>query len=339
MSLRGSGPARGLRAIISLALALSLSPWPAAASPNPSLASVSRQVDQLQTDAADAAEAANGAQVRLAALLHTLAGVQGQQAQQGAALKTLKHNLGVIAASAYKNGGLGEGIQLLFAQNPSEYLASASALEVVTAAQGVQLRRYATAEQRFHQTSMLVGDRVKLVQATQRELVAAAALAQSKLVAVQRLLNSLKSAERKRYLAQQAARQKSDKKSSLSSAKLGNTISGRAGIALRFAIRQIGDAYYFGAAGPTRWDCSGLTMVAFAQAGVSLPHSSQAQIHYGRKVSKGSLQPGDLVFFYRGISHVGIYLGHGLVVHAPRPGLDVKVESLNAMPFAGAVRL
>lgn len=324
---------------LALTLALSLVSGVATASPNPSLASVQRQVDQLQTEAADAAEAANGAKVRLTALQHTLAGVKGQQAQEGVALQSLKKSLGVIAVNAYKNGGLGAGIQLLFAQNPTQYLASASALEVVTRSQGVQLRRYTAAEQRFHQTSLVVGDRVKLVQATQRELAASAALAQSKLAAVERLLKSLKGAERKRYLAAQAARNKADRKASLSSSKLGTTISGRAGIALRFAIKQIGDSYYFGAAGPTRWDCSGLTMIAFAHAGVSLPHSSQAQIHYGRRVSRGSLQPGDLVFFYRGISHVGIYLGHGLIVHAPRPGRNVKVESVDAMPFAGAVRL
>ena len=80
-------------------------------------------------------------------------------------------------------------------------------------------------------------------------------------------------------------------------------------------------------------------MVAFAGAGVSLPHSSQEQIHYGRRVSRGPLLPGDLVFFFRGISHVGIYLGQGLIVDAPHPGRNVQDDSLNSMPFAGAVRL
>lgn len=320
-------------------LAFSVISGPASASPGPSISEVQRQVDQLQTDAADAAEAANGAQVRLSALMHTLAGVQGKQAQEGQALAVLKKSLGQIAVTAYKNGGLGTGIQLLFAKDPTQYLASASALEVVSRSQDVQLRRFAAAEQRLHQTSLVVGDRVKQVKATQQELAASAALAQSKLAAATRLLNSLKGAARKRFLAAQAARDAADRKSSLSSAKLGKTISGRAGIALRFALKQIGDSYYFGAAGPTRWDCSGLTMVAYAQAGVSLPHSSQAQIHYGRKISRGSLLPGDLVFFYRGVTHVGIYLGNGLMVNAPRPGRRVQVAPINSMPFAGAVRL
>jgi cell wall-associated NlpC family hydrolase len=328
-----------LPSAIALSLAIFLVPDAATAAPSPSLAAVQAQVDRLQNEAADAAEAANGAQVRLTALQHTLAGVQDQRAKEGAALKALKKNLGMMAANAYKNGGLGAGIQLLFAQDPTQYLSSASQLEAVSRTQAVQLRRYTAAEQRFHQTSLVVGDRVKLVQATQRELAASAALAQSKLAAVERLLNSLKSSQRKKYLAVQAAREKSSKKSSMVSAKLATTVSGRAGIALRFALQQIGKPYVFGASGLRSWDCSGLTMVAFAHAGVSLPHSSQAQINYGRRIPLSSLQPGDLVFFYRSVTHVGIYLGHGLMVNAPRPGSSVRVDRINTMPIAGAVRL
>jgi cell wall-associated NlpC family hydrolase len=337
MSLRRLRPLLPLL-LISIVSQLLL-PLSAEAAPGASLTAVQRQVDLLRAQAADSAEVANGAKVRLAGLQQVLAGVQSQQAKEGAALGTLKKRLGLIAANAYKNGGLGNGIQLLFAQNPSQYLASASQLEVITRAQGVQLRRYASAEQRFHQTSLIASDRVKQVQVVRRELVAAAALAQAKLVAAEKLLNSLKTADRKRFLASQVARNASDQKSSRVSAKLANTVSGRSGIALRFALSQIGKPYYFGAAGMASWDCSGLTMVAYARAGVSLPHSSQQQIRYGRRVSFKDLLPGDLVFFYRAVSHVSIYLGRGLIVDAPHPGLNVQVDSINFMPFAGAIRL
>jgi cell wall-associated NlpC family hydrolase len=311
----------------------------AEATQNESLFTVQHQVDQLQIQAASAAEAANGAKVRLSVLQRNLSGVQHQQAREGAGLIALKKSLGLLAANAYKNGGLSNGMQLLFAQNPSEYLASAGQLEAVTRSQGIELRRYTAAEQRFHQTSLVVGDRVKQVQAVQRDLATSAALAQAKLASAEKLLNSLKSADRMRYLAAQAARNASDRKVSRASSKLVNTVSGRAGVALRFALQQIGKPYLFGAAGFARWDCSGLTMVAFARAGVSLPHSSQEQIHYGRKVSFTSLLPGDLVFFFRDVSHVGIYLGHGLILDAPHPGRNVQVDSVRSMPFAGAIRL
>ena len=87
-----------------------------------------------------------------------------------------------------------------------------------------------------------------------------------------------------------------------------------------FAMAQVGKAYVFGAAGPSAFDCSGLTMAAWAQAGVSLPHSSSAQYASGRHISESELQPGDLVFYYSPISHVGIYIGNGQIVNALNPG-------------------
>jgi len=101
--------------------------------------------------------------------------------------------------------------------------------------------------------------------------------------------------------------------------------------------------YVWAAAGPTRWDCSGLTMRSYQAAGVSLPHSSRIQISYGKSVSFSSLKPGDLLFFGKPISHVSIYMGGGKMVQAPRPGKKVEVVPLTRMfgakPFVGARRL
>ena len=114
--------------------------------------------------------------------------------------------------------------------------------------------------------------------------------------------------------------------------------SGRAGAAVSFAMAQVGESYVYGAAGPSAWDCSGLTMVAWAQAGVGLPHSSSAQYSSGTRVAVGDLQPGDLVFYYSPISHVGMYIGNGMIVHAANPSTGVQVTGLNTMPYVGAVR-
>jgi cell wall-associated NlpC family hydrolase len=107
---------------------------------------------------------------------------------------------------------------------------------------------------------------------------------------------------------------------------------------LKYACGQIGEPYSWGADGPGSWDCSGLTLMAWRQAGVSLPHSSRMQIGYGNRVSRSDLQAGDLVFFNSPISHVGIYIGAGLMVHAPKPGRNVGVAALISN-YAGAVRL
>jgi cell wall-associated NlpC family hydrolase len=108
--------------------------------------------------------------------------------------------------------------------------------------------------------------------------------------------------------------------------------------ALAFAKRQLGERYRWGAAGPNAWDCSGLTMKAWASVGVKLPHNARSQFHHGKKVSRSHLKAGDLVFFYSGISHVGIYAGKGKIIHASRPGHPVAYIKIKYMPYKGARR-
>ena len=108
--------------------------------------------------------------------------------------------------------------------------------------------------------------------------------------------------------------------------------------AVSYAMAQVGKAYVWGASGPSAFDCSGLTMAAWATQGVSLPHNSGAQYAAGTPVSESELQPGDLVFYYSPISHVGLYVGDGQVVNALNPGSGVQVSGLHDMPFSGAVR-
>lgn len=116
------------------------------------------------------------------------------------------------------------------------------------------------------------------------------------------------------------------------------TSSSKGAKALAFAKKQLGEKYRYGAAGPSSWDCSGLTMKAWAAAKVKLPHSSKAQYSKGKKVSKSSLKKGDLVFFYSGPSHVGIYAGDGKIIHASRPGKPVQYIKIKYMPYKGARR-
>jgi cell wall-associated NlpC family hydrolase len=118
-------------------------------------------------------------------------------------------------------------------------------------------------------------------------------------------------------------------------------VSGRAQTAINFALAQVGKPYVWGAAGPSSYDCSGLTMASYAAAGIHLPHSSLMQYNYGTHVSYGSLRPGDLVFFYHPIGHVAMYIGHGMLVSAPQTGQDVMVVPLKYFmsDYVGATRL
>jgi cell wall-associated NlpC family hydrolase len=112
-----------------------------------------------------------------------------------------------------------------------------------------------------------------------------------------------------------------------------------AGVAVQTALAQVGDMYGTGASGPDRFDCSGLTAYAYAAAGVSLPHSSRAQSTMGVAVSRADLQPGDLVFFYSPISHVGMYIGNGQMVHASVTGKPVAVTSVDKSGYVTARRV
>jgi cell wall-associated NlpC family hydrolase len=116
------------------------------------------------------------------------------------------------------------------------------------------------------------------------------------------------------------------------------TGSSKGAKALAYAKAQLGEPYARSGAGPSSWDCSGLTMMAWGSVGVSLPHSSRQQFNRGRPVAKSDLQSGDLVFFYSDIHHVALYAGNGQVIHAPRPGKSVEYIKMSYMPYAGARR-
>jgi peptidoglycan DL-endopeptidase CwlO len=109
--------------------------------------------------------------------------------------------------------------------------------------------------------------------------------------------------------------------------------------AMQKALGKVGSPYRYGAAGPNAFDCSGLVTWAFKSSGKSLPRTSSQLSRVGAPVSKSALQPGDLVFFYKPVSHVGIYIGNGKVVHASNRKSPVKVSDIGRMPFNSARRV
>jgi cell wall-associated NlpC family hydrolase len=115
--------------------------------------------------------------------------------------------------------------------------------------------------------------------------------------------------------------------------------SAAAGAVVEAALAQVGDPYVWGSSGPNGFDCSGLTQFSYAAAGISLPHSSRAQSSMGVAVSRGELQPGDVVYFYSPVSHVGIYIGNGQMVHARTFGSPVSVTTVDMRGYAGARRI
>ncbi|MFE9494910.1 C40 family peptidase, partial [Streptomyces collinus] len=161
---------------------------------------------------------------------------------------------------------------------------------------------------------------------------------QGKLAEAQKLLNTLTAKEKAALDAEQArANRSSTERVDLKDAP---PASGRASAAFSAAQSQIGKPYVYGATGPSSFDCSGLTSWAYAQAGVSIPRTSEAQANAGTRIyNQSDLKVGDLVIFYGDMHHVGLYAGNGQVLHAPHTGAVVRYEAMGNMPFQFGVRI
>jgi cell wall-associated NlpC family hydrolase len=369
-----NGRRRTTRALIAVSFSLTVSlatliPGASQADPQPApltIDQVTKQVDTLQNDAEVATESANEIGDELTAIKQRVAALQSDVTRQQAAVATLRNRVGQFAAAQYRSDGKDTTVQLLLATQPDDFLSRMSTTASLTDQQGASLTALASQQKVLaEKQAAVVAEQSRLTDA-QNRADADRTLANQKLAASRALLARLTAAEKARLAAIEAANEKraaaavrasrdatrtaatatpktTGKTGSGSSGSSdptgGAPASGRAATALAFAKAQLGEPYVFGAAGPNSWDCSGLTMMAWRAAGVSLPHSAHEQYNVvGHKVSKADLQPGDLVMFYGGMHHVGIYAGNGMVIHAPRPGKGVEYLPMKYMPFAGAVR-
>lgn len=309
----------------------------------PTVETAQNEVDRLRTLAAEKFEAANEATIRIKQLEKQTSLLEGRESVLRKELDLAGLTLSRIAISQYTSSGLGQGLDLLFSSDPTKYLSDAGVLEMVSRKYGQELREFALKKQKVEATQLVVQDKTALLRAERAKLNRQVADAKKDLAAAQKILNSLKKEDRERLAREEAARETkilNESKKYAQSYKGDNT---RGSIALKYALAQVGDVYVWAAAGPTRWDCSGLTMRSFQKAGVSLPHSSRIQVNYGKKIPASSLKPGDLLFFGKPISHVSMYMGGGKMVQAPRPGKRVEVVKFVKMfgkkPFVGARRL
>ena len=304
---------------------------------------VQRKVNQLRTLAAEKFEAANEATLRITQLEKESKGLSAREALLKVELDAAGKFLSRIAIESYQGTGFGQSMELLFSDDPTQYLSDAATLEIIGTRNAKALRDFKVTQQRYQASQLVLEDRTARVIAEKARLNKEVKSAKNALAQATKVLNSLKKEEREKLLRREAGKEERILKNSKRIAQSYKGDNSRGSIALKYALGQIGDIYVWAAAGPTRWDCSGLTMRAFQKAGVSLPHSSRVQINYGKSVSSSSLKPGDLLFFGRPISHVSMYMGGGKMVQAPRPGKKVEVIRFTKMfgkkPFVGARRL
>ncbi|MFB7182289.1 NlpC/P60 family protein [Streptomyces sp. NPDC056257] len=310
------------------------------ADPRPTPSQVKSEVDRLYEEAEAATEQYNGAKEKADEAERALTGLREETARKTDQLNTARSALGTLAASQYRSGSLGTAVQLALAADPQEYLSQAS---FITRAGDRNAAGISTVRRRLDEVGKLreqAAGQLADLRAKQDELSAHKAVIEDKLTAAKRLLAKLTAEERAAYEAETPAASPAAPQSSTpqSSTPPPASDGSRAARAVAFAYGAIGKPYVWGATGPGSFDCSGLTQAAWRSAGVSLPRTTYTQINAGRRVSRDQLAPGDLVFFYSGVTHVGLYIGNGQMIHAPRPGSTVRLAPVDSMPWAGASR-
>lgn len=346
---------RALRAgIVALAAsALMVTLLPGTAQAAPSLDQVRNQVQDLQAKAETATERYNEAQGTLNDLTNSLRVLNDRRARQKKALEAVVGQVNALARATYASGGVDTSLQVLLADNPTQFLAQASALDQVAQSQGASLRRTQTARLRLAQTEAAVAQKQAAAEKVRNQMAGDKRDADAALAAAEKVLNGLESAQRRRLEAIQAAERKAAQAQAhktLAQIKRPHSAGGgfsggtRAALAVRYALQQVGDRYVAAQAGPNSFDCSGLTLAAWRQAGISLPHLSYSQYARTKHISRSQLQPGDLLFFFGGsVHHVSMYIGGGRMVHAANPHSGVIITSINdpwyVRYFTGAGRV
>ncbi|CAM5369713.1 NlpC/P60 family protein OS=Streptomyces alboniger OX=132473 GN=CP975_21435 PE=3 SV=1 [Streptomyces alboniger] len=316
------------------------------AEPQLTPAQVKAKVDRLYQEAEVATEKYNGAKEKADTAQQRLSTLRDEAARRTEKLNSARDSLGSMARAQYRDGGLDPALQLALSDDPDQYLDGA---EFVERAGSRQATSVANVRGQLREIERLRGAahiELTSLKSRQAELKRHKETVNGKLTTARRLLSGLPAEERARYGegggdTARAARSAGTARDRLAATGTATSEApnSRAAAAISFAYSKLGSPYVWGATGPAAFDCSGLTLAAYRSAGVSLPRTTYAQIGAGRPVSRSELLPGDLVFFYSGISHVGLYVGNGQMIHAPNPSAPVRLAPIDEMPFAGATRV
>ncbi|MFC9947435.1 C40 family peptidase [Streptomyces pratensis] len=361
-------------ALASVTLLSTQSATAAPAEPRPSIEEVQKKVDALYRQAGTATQQYNQAKGASAEQRSKVDALLEAAAKRADKLNETRRELGNYAAAQYRTGSIAPTATFFLADDPQSYFDQDQLMARMTSQQQKAVADFRTQQKEAAAKRVEATKSLETLTESQESLRTSKQQVQTKLTEARTLLSKL-TAEEKARLAelerkkeaeaarkaeelarQQAATQeKAEEAAKEEAAKQGagtgsgtGTGSGGTGSGsgyatkaekvLAFARAQIGKPYVWGATGPSSYDCSGLTQAAWKEAGVDLPRTTWDQVEVGTRVATADLKPGDLVFFYDDISHVGIYKGDGMMIHAPKPGANVREESIYYMPIYGSVR-
>ncbi|MEV0782896.1 NlpC/P60 family protein [Streptomyces sp. NPDC050423] len=345
----------------------------AAPAPKPSIEDVQKKVDDLYRQAGTATQHYDQAKEASAKQRTKVDTLLDDIAERADKLNDARRTLGNYAAAQYRDGALAPTATFFLANDPQSFFDQTHLMNRMAANQQQAVTDFRTKQAEASKKRAEAVTGLETLTASQTRLRTSKRNVQDKLTEARTLLSKL-TAEEKARLAeleqkkkdeaerkaaelakkQAAAEAEADRKAKEAGSGTGTgtgsgtgtgTGSGsdssattKAEKVLAFARAQIGKPYVWGATGPSSYDCSGLTQAAWKAAGVSIPRTTWDQVNVGTRIATADLRPGDLVFFYDDISHVGIYKGDGMMIHAPKPGANVREESIYYMPIYGSVR-
>ncbi|WP_078891311.1 C40 family peptidase [Streptomyces sp. NRRL S-350] len=301
-------------------------------------------LDQLHTlyqSAEAATEQYNGTVARIAEQQASLADLQGRSERQQKQVDAGTDIASQLAAAQYRNGAASAYAELLLSKDPYEAVTIAELLAAASRSQSEFLDRLKSDRDALDALKKQTEDVLKSTQELVAQQDAAKAKAAADLASVEQMVASLTGAQRTELEQLEKAKADEAQLAFLATGALGKgertpSLQGRAAVA--FALAQLGKPYLWGGTGPGSYDCSGLTSQAWLHAGKPIPRTSQEQWAQLPHVALNQLRPGDLVIYFQDASHVGMYIGGGLIVQAPRPGAFIKVSPVGSMPILGAVR-
>ncbi|GGW33269.1 C40 family peptidase [Streptomyces griseoloalbus] len=331
----------------------------------PSLEEVEKKVDDLYRQAESATEKYNAAKERTAKQRKRVDALLDAVAKRTQRLNEAREELGSFAAAQYRTGaGIPDTATFLLADSPQDIFDQSQLMDRMTGRQKEAVDDYVTQQSETMKTRREATRSLETLTESQGDLKTAKATVQKKLTDARELMSKLTAEEKARLAAierkqreeaarkaaelarQQAEQQKAQEEAaqqesgtsgdsgtsgssgSATTPPADSSYAAKADKALAFARAQIGKPYVWGATGPDSYDCSGLTQGAWKAAGVTVPRTTYDQVDAGTTVPVSQARPGDLVFFYDDITHVGIYIGNGMMIHAPKPGTYVREESI-----------
>ncbi|MER5848582.1 NlpC/P60 family protein [Streptomyces sp. NPDC002012] len=370
--VRTTTPAVGLTtaALASVTL-LSAQSATAAPAPKPGIEDVQKKVDDLYRQAGTATQQYNQAKEASATQRAKVDALLEDVAKRADKLNDARRTLGAYAAAQYRTGSITPSATFFLADDPQSYFDQSQLMSRMTGQQQKAVTDFRTQQAKASKKRAEAVQSLETLTSTQTTLRTSKQNVQKKLGEARATLSKLTAEEKARLAAlerkkeaeakrkaeelakqQAATKAEADRKAAEAAKEAGSgsgtgtgtgtgsdsSATAKAQKALAFATAQIGKPYVWGATGPSSYDCSGLTQAAWKAAGVDLPRTTWDQVETGTRIATADLQPGDLVFFYDDISHVGIYKGDGMMIHAPKPGANVREESIYYMPIYGSVR-